>query len=435
VLIYPEYLPIILNVNGNDARLVQLFIMSAKPQGITKKLLQPMTSSIKIDLARELASELPTPAIDLGLRAGLDPLHPLYRSGVATSFATWNVLNLWAHKDIKTAGVQAINAFSESACVSRYLGGLSIPHTTCEARIARFLASDAAVLFASRNQAVLTLVTALACGGGVVIGPAMSTLPLADACALVDLEYIECESLQEYQRAIQRHQAAPRILVFVETISATTGRRIELASLLGGLPQPNAWFVIDESSALAHSGIRGAGSAELLPSAPFLLARLLSAQLITGGQIAALSCSNELRDLLVQRSRYLRSEPPPSTIDVASLTAGLDLIEVALTGREKLAIRSQSVQLALREQGWQVASADDLPLVTLWFESYQQARTIQEALLARGIVVDALTARSIRRNGAVVRIILSSGHTELEVTRLLDSLLEVRKRVFGSKEW
>jgi 7-keto-8-aminopelargonate synthetase-like enzyme len=402
-----------------------------------------MTSPIKIDLARELASELPTPAIDLGLRAGLDPLHPLYRSAVATSFASWNILDLWAHKDIKAAGIRALNEHGESACVSRYLGGLSASHNTCEARIARFLASDAAVLFASRNQAILTLITALATapatapttGGGVVIGPAMSTLPLADACALVDLEYIECESLQEYQRALQRYQAAPRILVFVETVSATTGRRIELSALLGGLLQPNAWFVIDESSALAYSGMRGAGSAEVLPTAPFLLARLLGAHLITGGQIAALSCSNELRELLMQRSRYLRSEPPPSALDVASLTAGLDLIEVALTRREKLATRSQIVQIALREQGWQVASADDLPLVTLWLESYQQARAIQEALLARGIVVDALTARSIRRNGAVVRIILSNGHTDLEVTRMLDSLLEVRKRIFGPKEW
>jgi len=72
-----------------------------------------------------------------------------------------------------------------------------------------------------------------------------------------------------------------------------------------------------------------------------------------------------------------------------------------------------------------------VPFVSLWFESYQHARAIQEALLQRGIVVEALTARSIRRNGAVVRILLSSGHTDLEVTRLLDSLLEIRKRTAG----
>jgi hypothetical protein len=33
-----------------------------------------------------------------------------------------------------------------------------------------------------------------------------------------------------------------------------------------------------------------------------------------------------------------------------------------------------------------------------------------------------------------VRILLSSGHSDLEVTRLLDSLLEIRKRLLGQQE-
>lgn len=390
-----------------------------------------MKPPLKVEIARELASELPGPALDLGLRAGVDALHPLYRSVVATSFATWNILDIWSHKDIKVATMHALNELNECSGASRYLGGLSTIHATCEARSAQFLAGEAALLFGSKNQAILTLVTALATGGGVVIGPAMSSLPLADACALVDLEFVECETTGEYLQSLERHHNASRILLVAETVSATKGRRIDLSPFIAALSTHNAWVVLDESTAIAHSGLRGAGSAETFPASPKLLARIVSAQVLSAGQITALVCPQEVRELLTQRSRYLRIEPPPSAVEVASFSASLDLCEVALTNREKLAARSRLVQAATREQGWHVVSDDDLPIVALWFDTYRQARGIQEALLQRGIVVDALPARSLRNNGAVVRIILSSGHTDLEVTHLLDSLLEVRKRLLG----
>jgi 7-keto-8-aminopelargonate synthetase-like enzyme len=87
------------------------------------------------------------------------------------------------------------------------------------------------------------------------------------------------------------------------------------------------------------------------------------------------------------------------------------------------------VNAALKAQGWGVVSDDTSPLVAIWNESHTQAREVQEALLQRGIVVDALPARSLRKMGAVVRIMLSTGHTDEEVARLMDGLLEIRKRL------
>ena len=74
-------------------------------------------------------------------------------------------------------------------------------------------------------------------------------------------------------------------------------------------------------------------------------------------------------------------------------------------------------------------SDSDTPIVSVWCETLAKAREIQDGLLQRGSVVEALVARSLRKNGAVVRALLSSGHTDLEVSRLLDGLLEIRKRM------
>ena len=391
-----------------------------------------MTQSLKAEIAKEIAKELALVQSDLGIRAGADPLHPFYRSTLVTSFATWNLLDLWGHKDIKTASAHALEDYHTSSSAGRLIGGICTKLSGCEARCAQFFSAESSILFSNKNQAVLTLITALVTGGGVVIGPSMSALPIADACALVDLEFIECESREDYRQAIERHKTAGRVIVFVETVSAVTGKRADLHDLISLANQHNCWLALDESWAIAYSGMRGAGSAETAPNFPQLLARFFSGSILSGAPIAALTCPHEVRELLLLRSRYLKIEPPPSLIEVAALNAAIDLAEIAITQREKLNLRSRLIQSALREQGWRVVSEDDSPIASIWFDTYQQARELQEALLQRGCLIEVIAARGLRRNNAVARILASTGHSDLEVARLLDSLLEIRKRLGGS---
>jgi 7-keto-8-aminopelargonate synthetase-like enzyme len=387
-------------------------------------------SELTTALAKELAIEAAQAPIDIGIRAGVDALHPLYRSQVVTSFTSWNILDLYDHKEIRLAAIRAIeDQSSVNSSTGRYVGGSSSHHHACEARIAAFFGAESGLLFLSRTQAILTLITAISKDGTVVLGPAMSALPVADACTLVELEYGEFDGIEELRQLLERYRTAKRVIVIGEVVAATTGKRLDPMLFFSVIEQFGAWGVLDESAAVAHTGLRGAGSAELFPSSPALLARLCSCNAIAGADIAALVCSVELKDLLMQRSRYVRVEPPPPSPLAAAVFSGIDLVELAVTQREKLLIRSKMVQNAIRAQGWSVVSDDDAPIVALWFDTFAKAREVQEGLVQRGSVVEALTARGVRKNGAVVRAVLSSGHTDLEVSRLLDGLLEIRKRL------
>jgi 8-amino-7-oxononanoate synthase len=389
-------------------------------------------TELTIALSRELAIDGPSPAVDIGIRAGVDTLHVLYRSQVVTSFTSWNLLDLFDHKEVRLSAVKALEENSGlGAAAGRFVGGLATLHTACEARVAAFLGAESGLLFSSKNQAVLTLITALSKEGVVVIGPALSTLPLADACSLVELEYAEYENLDELRQLLERYKSSKRVIVVGESMAATTGKILEVPLFLGIVEQSGAWGVLDESAAVAHSGLRGAGSAEQVPASPSLLARLCGCGALVGVEVAAIVGSQELKELLIQRSRYIRVEPPPAHTLVAALSSAIDLVEVAITQRDKLLVRSKMVQSAVRAQGWGVVSDDSVPIVSLWFDTLAKAREVQEALLQRGSVVEALAARSLRKNGAVVRAVLSSAHTDLEVARLLDGLLEIRKRMVG----
>jgi 7-keto-8-aminopelargonate synthetase-like enzyme len=384
--------------------------------------------NLKSELARELAFESPLSTPDIGIRAGADALHPLYRSRIVTSFTSWNLLDLHEHRELKTVAIHAVEQHGAGVATGRYVGGMTPALTACEVRAARFFAADSALLFSSKNQAILSTITALSSEGVVVLGPALTALPLADACVLAGAEFAEFDGEEELLQMLERHRGARRVLVVAEAVSSVTGKKLAVKRFISALEQTGAWGIIDESSALAFSGLRGAGSAEEVPSSPALLARIVHFGAIAGVEISAVVGPTELREIVLARSRYVRFESAPSTVAAAAAHRALDLVEVAITQRERLAARAAIVQAAVRAQGWVVMSEDDSPILSIWVETLLKARELQDALLQRGLVVDALPARSTRRNAAVVRVLMSAGHSEEEVTRLMDGLLEIRKR-------
>ena len=76
-----------------------------------------------------------------------------------------------------------------------------------------------------------------------------------------------------------------------------------------------------------------------------------------------------------------------------------------------------------------VAGASPSPILSIRLDSLRKAREVQEGMLQRGLLVEALPARSLRRNGAVVRALISNAHSQEEVEAFLTGFAEVRKRL------
>ncbi len=387
---------------------------------------------VKKELQRELALEIAHGASDIGVRAGLDPLHPVHRSSPVVSFASWDLLGLVQRREIATAAAQALSEFGTSPSSSRFSGALTSAHQQAEQRVAQFFLAESATLFSTRNQAVLTTITALCSEGVAVIGSSLTTLPLADACTLVGAEYVEFDGDVQLRALLEKFAFAKRVLVVVESLSLVTGAACDVGLIAAAAEAGGAWLLLDETGLVGLSGLRGAGSAETLPSSPSLLGRLVGFSNAASVNCAAVVGCLELKELLARRSRYLRFEQPPSASAARAVHASLDAIELLLSTRERLSMRAKFVSGCLIAQGWKVIGSGDLPVLSLWFDSVAAAHSIQEALLQRGVLLDSIPAKGFRKNGAVVRILLSVAHTDSEVESLLEGLAEIRKRLFAS---
>jgi len=386
-------------------------------------------SEIKAELLRELTLDLEAPLVDIGIRFSRDPRHPLHRGRPVVSFASWDLLNIATNREISNCFVQAQAEFGSGATSARSIGGTTSAHERAEARISRYFAAESALLFSSRGQAVLTMLTTLCAEGVTVISTPLSTLPVADACSLVGAEFVECETVENLRVVLDKNPLSKRVIIMLESVSSLTGEAVDISAWLSTAAATGAWVIVDESAALGLGGLRGAGSAELAPASPALLARIVGFQYALGIDVAAIVGPIELRELLMKRSRYLKHEPPPAPIFARLAHVSIDVIELALLQREMLAARSLLVDRAIRSQAWIVAGASPSPILSIRLDSLRKAREVQEGMLQRGLLVEALPARSLRRNGAVVRALISNAHSQEEVEAFLTGFAEVRKRL------
>jgi 7-keto-8-aminopelargonate synthetase-like enzyme len=386
---------------------------------------------VKAELAQELlgaerASSIEAEPMPLGIRPSQ---HVRAHGRPMVSFANWDLLDIHTHPSRSRALAQAAELGRVAAGAPRTGTGSFVEHVRAEQRVAQLFGAESALLFPTRNQAVLSVLTAFVRAGGLVVCDQRVSAPVADACALIGAELVEWDGVTPLSTVLNRLPGPGRVVVYLESGSSHWGDYRDITADLAACDLAGAWAVVDESCALGLMGLRGAGSADALLPCPSLLARIAGFNYVAGVDIAAVAGCAELRELLLRRSRFLRAEPAPSPATAAELEAAIDLLEGAIAARKKLSLTASRLRGALGKQGWTVFGAPDSPIVSVAVDRGEKAASLQSALASRGVVVDALALRPYRGCGSVARALISVRHTEQELSLLLEALAELRRRM------
>jgi 7-keto-8-aminopelargonate synthetase-like enzyme len=389
--------------------------------------------SLKLELQKELA------APELRSALGGFPLGPAerslefeYKGRKVISFASWDLLGLGTRRDILSPFVQTAEKHGLLPFSSRLFGGHSPEVARCEVRIAQFLGAEAAVLFPTRNQVVLSAITTLFNEADIIFVPSLSQTPIADACALVGAECHYYDQLDQLV-ILEKSRLKRRICIFHETVNSATGDGLAIEEVLRVADIVGAWVLTDESVAFGTFGLRGAGSADSLLWSPSLLGRIISFGLLGGYPGAAIAGSFDFKELLESRSRYLRYEVGESPASAAGITTLINAVEGAVVVRERLRTRAKLLFSQISQQGWRVSGGGESPILSIRLDSFRDALSLSEALLQRGLLLEPLPLKSRGREGGAVRVLLTINHSEAALERLLEALAVIRKRIISAE--
>jgi glycine C-acetyltransferase len=359
----------------------------------------------------------------------------LQRGKLLTDFCSLDFFGLARHDRVVRSIHQGIDHHHATSSSARSSSGSYSPHVELESGLARFFGTESALVFSSRNQAALSVLTAILNERDVLLAEDESSLPCADAAYLVNSDFQTFPRgdtkvlLDELQRASSRR----RRIVVVESTSPLRGHVLTLSEILEVCRKTDAHLIVDESYSLGALGIRGAGSLdrEGIVRNQSVVGTLASLGTLGGFSFGVFAATGLMIDLVGQRSRSLHSDCAPSPALACGALSAIELCETMHHQRVALLDTAARLERGISEVIGRPSALPLSPIVTVPCSRVTEALDLAEALFQRGILVDALQLKGPLSQRGAVRFVVSSALSESDISKTIQSLSDIYRRVIS----
>jgi glycine C-acetyltransferase len=309
----------------------------------------------------------------------------------------------------------------------RFICGTQSIHHELEAAIARYLGTEAAILYTSCFDANGGLFETLLGEPDVVISDALNHASVIDGIRLsrARRERYAHLDMADLERVLLATQTARTRLIATDGVFSMDGDVAPLARICDLADRYGALVMVDDSHATGFFGPTGRGTPEYCGVAGRVDIITSTLGKALGGASGGFTASrHEVVALLRQRSRpYLFS----NTLPPALVCAGLACLEV-LSGagglRARLAENTRWFRRAMTEAGFAVRAGEH-PIVPIMLGEARLAHQLAAELLDRGIYVVGFSYPVVPRGEARIRVQISAAHEPAHLERAVSAFVEV----------
>lgn len=307
---------------------------------------------------------------------------------------------------------------------SPLIHGRGTLHRRLEQELAAFEGTESALTFSSGYAANLGVIAAVVGKGDFIFSDARNHASIIDGCRLSGAEIL-----------VYRHNDIDHLAQLLDEVSSQAGRRLivtdalfsmdgDLANLRDLAPlaeQGGAMLMVDEAHGTGVFGIQGRGVSEHLgvkEGVDILVGTLSKSIGCHGGFVAG---TRRLTDWIANRARsYVFSTAVPEATCMAAVAA-LGLVKELGEQRKQLLEKAEWLRQELRMRGWSLgnSSSQIIPVILGENESVLKKQT---ELMEAGIYVPAIRPPSVPEGESLLRISLTTGHTDVMLGRLIETL-------------
>ena len=324
-----------------------------------------------------------------------------------------NYLGLADDPRLITAAKSAMDSHGYGMASVRFICGTQDLHKTLERRLAAFLGTDDALLFAACFDANGAVFDPLLGEEDAVISDSLNHASIIDGIRLCKARRFRFANndMEDLQRQLQtaRDGGARFILVVTDGVFSMDGSFANLADLTRIAAEYGALTMVDDCHATGFIGPKGRGTAAQAGVKVDLMTGTFGKALggALGGYVAG---PQAVIDLLRQRARpYLFSNALPPAVVGAALTA-LDLVEGADDLRAQLAENAAYWRAGLQGLGFNLLPGSH-PIVPVMIGDAPLAQIFAKALDAQGVMVSAFFFPVVPRGQARIRTQMTAALT------------------------
>ena len=323
-----------------------------------------------------------------------------------------NYLGLSAHPQVIAAAHEALRTHGYGMSSVRFICGTQDIHKTLEQRLARFLGTEDAILYAAAFDANGGLFEPLLGEQDAIISDELNHASIIDGIRLSKASRwrYKHNDLADLERCLTEAAGARFKLVFTDGVFSMDGTIAQLDKLRALCDRHGALLGIDECHASGFMGARGRGTHEhrgvfgKIDIITGTLGKALGGA--SGGYTAA---RKDVIELLRQRSRpYLFSNTVAPAIVGASI-AVLDLLEGSTALRDKLEDNTRWFRAAISDAGFDIKSGEH-PIVPIMVYDAPKAQQLAARVLELGVYVVGFFFPVVPKGQARIRVQVSAVH-------------------------
>ena len=341
-----------------------------------------------------------------------------------------NYLGLTVHPRLREAAIKAIEKYGVGSGSVRTIAGTMSLHTELEEKLARFKHTEASLTFQSGYATNLGVISALMLPEDIIISDELNHASIIDGIRLnrTPRKVYPHKDMAGLRRVLEESRGASKVMVVTDGVFSMDGDIAPLPEIVSLAEEFGAFVMVDDAHSSGVLGKNGRGSVSHfgLDGRVALQVGTLSKGIgALGGYVA---CSQDVKDLLMMRSRpvLFSTSHPPSV--VATCIAAIDLLENDNSLVERLWENAHFFKRGLLQLGFNTGNSET-PITPVIVGEGALAmkfstRLFEEGVFAQGIVFPTVPADKCR-----VRTIVTALHTREELTKALNVFEKVGKEL------
>jgi 8-amino-7-oxononanoate synthase len=341
-----------------------------------------------------------------------------------------NYLGMTTHPKVRQAAIDAIKTFGTSCTGSRFLNGTLKLHQELEARLAKFMQTEAALTFTTGYQANVGTITALVSKGDYVIVDKEDHASIVDGCLMCygEMRRFSHNDISSLENVLSRIPETAGKLVVVDGVYSMGGDIAPLPEIVAICKKYGARIMVDDAHSIGVLGEGGRGTAAhfgLLDDVDVIMGTFSKSLASVGGFIAGKA------DVLHYIQHHARSlifsaSLPPA--NAATVLAVLDILEEDPSVVNKLWDNAEYMRANLTRLGFDTGRSNT-PIIPLIIRDDVRTALAWRALVDGGVYVNPVVPPGVPANMSLLRTSYTATHTREHLDRALAVLEDVGHRL------
>jgi glycine C-acetyltransferase len=324
-----------------------------------------------------------------------------------------NYLGLAGSEELVEAGCAALREHGYGMSSVRFICGTQAVHRRLEARLAKFLGTDDAILFGSAFDANGGLFETLLGPDDVVISDELNHASIIDGirlCKATKLRYRH-DDMEDLERRLAGAAGARVRMVATDGVFSMDGTYAQLDCICELADRYEALVMVDDSHATGFVGKSGRGTHEhcgVVGRVDIITGTLGKA---LGGAMGGFTAARSgVIDMLRQRSRpYLFSNSLAPMIATVSLSI-VERLAATTELRDRLFDNARTLRGGLQAQGL-VVKPGSHPIIPVMVFDAPLAQRMAQRLFELGVLVSGFSYPVVPMGQARIRLQVSAAHT------------------------